>query len=214
MASTIFIVRHGEAESNVEKYFSGWSPAPLTALGREQAEVLHKRLQKEGIGRAFCSDTLRAKETFKLLAIDCPVTYSKELRERDYGKLEGVIWGEDECKYERFHIDPYIKAPGGESALDVQKRSWAYFNSRIFSAKEDKVLVVSHHGPIITFACKFLGMPLSNWRALRLGNCGLSVLTKDEGDKAWRLKLWNSLSHYGLLNFKPLLTREAKAGRD
>jgi hypothetical protein len=56
-------------------------------------------------------------------------------------------------------------------------------------------------------------MPLSNWRALRLGNCGLCVLTKDEGDKTWRLKLWNSLSHYGLLNFKPLLTREAKAGR-
>ncbi|MFA6489160.1 MAG: histidine phosphatase family protein [Candidatus Micrarchaeia archaeon] len=208
MANTVFIVRHGEAESNVKKYFSGWGEAPLTGLGMEQARLLHKRLEKEGIGRAFCSDTLRTKQTLDLLSIKCPVVYSPSLREQNYGKLEGVVWGEDEVKYTGFHFDPYRRAPGGESPSDVQKRVWSYFNAAIFSAKEEKVLVVSHHGAIVTFACKFLGMPLSNWRALRLGNCGLCILTKDDG--MWRLKLWNSLSHYGLLNFKPLLTREAR----
>ena len=208
MASTVFIVRHGEAESNVGKYFDGWGDSPLTELGLEQSRVLHKRLEKEGIEKAFCSDTRRARETLQALSLRCPAIYAKALRERNYGKLEGVVWGDDEDRYADFHIDPYRKAPGGESATDVQRRAWAYFNSQIFPSKEDKVLVVSHHGAIVTFACKLLGMPIRNWRALRLGNCGLCILTKDDG--IWRVKLWNSLSHYGLLNFKPLFTREAK----
>jgi len=210
MAQTVFLVRHGEAESNVERYFGGWLNSPLTALGHEQARVLHKRLAHEGIQRAFCSDLLRTRQTFQELGLPCPVTYARELREKSYGKLEGVKWGEDEEKYDRYHTDAHARAPGGENCSEVQKRTVDYFNSCIFPAKEEKVLVVSHHGPIVLLACKLLGMPLSNWRKLRLGNCGLCILT-NEGD-LWRLKLWNSLSHYGLLNFKPLLTREAKVG--
>jgi|GEM_PF-338520 len=210
MASTIFIVRHGEAKSNAEKYFSGWGGSPLSSLGREQAKLLHTRLAKEKIRRAFCSDTARAKETFDLLSIRCPVVYTKALREKNYGRLEGVVWGDNEEKYARYHLDPYIRAPGGENTADVQKRAWDFISSRVFAAKEEKVLVVSHHGPIVLFACRFLGMPLSKWRALRLGNCGLCILVKE--DNEWRLKLWNSLSHYGLLNFSPLLSHGAKAG--
>jgi broad specificity phosphatase PhoE len=208
MASTIFIVRHGEAESNVKKYFDGWGNSPLTALGKEQAQVLRKRLSKEGIGKAFCSDSRRARETLEQLSLGCPSVFAEALRERNYGKLEGVEWGKDEKRYMPFHTDPYRRAPGGESPADVQKRVWKYFEEHIFPAKEEKVLVVSHHGPIVTFACKLLGMPLKNWRILRLGNCGLCILTYENG--LWRLKLWNSLSHYGLLNFKPLLSEEEK----
>lgn len=211
MAKTVFIVRHGEAESNVEKYFDGWGDSPLTSLGREQASMLRKRLAREGISRVFCSDLARARETLSYLRLACPVTYSKALREKNYGRLEGVAWGDDEEKFERQHLDPYVRPPGGETASEVQKRSWDYFSSHVFEAKEEKVLVVSHHGPIVLLACRLLGMPLDKWRYLRLGNCGLCILTRD--DKIWRVKLWNSLSHYGLLNFSSLLSREAKAGR-
>ena len=54
MANTIFLVRHGEAESNVGEYFGGWLDVPLTPLGRRQAGALRKRLAHEKIGRAFC----------------------------------------------------------------------------------------------------------------------------------------------------------------
>ncbi len=208
MAKTIFIVRHGEAESNVGKYFDGCGSSRLTPLGRAQASVLRKRLAKEGIGRVFCSDLPRTRETLSCLKLDAPVTYSKALREKNYGKFEGVVWGDDEGRFERQHLDPYVRPPGGETASEVQSRAWNYISSTVFTAKEEKVLVVSHHGPIVLFTCRLLGMPLIKWRQLRLGNCGLCILTND--DHVWRLKLWNSLSHYGLLNFTPLLTREAK----
>lgn len=211
MVETIFLVRHGEAESNLGKYFGGWLDVPLTPLGKQQALVLRKRLAHEGIKKAFCSDLLRAKETLEGLSLGCPVEYTKELREKSYGELEGVRF-DTETKYDKYHTDATVRPPGGgENSMDVQKRVVTYFKKKIFNAKEEKVLVVSHHGPIVLVVCDLLGMPVKNWRRLRLGNCGLAIITKE--DKVWRLKLWNSLSHYGLQNFKPLLQREGKIGR-
>lgn len=208
MAKTIFLVRHGESASNSQRYFAGWTDSPLTPLGRKQAHLLRKRLSREGIGRAFCSDLSRARDTARLLSLGCPIAYSKSLREKNYGALEGVNWGEDTNKYARYHSDAYARPPEGENCADLQKRVVSYFRSRVLCAKEEKVLVVSHHGPIVLFACHLLGIPLKNWRRLRLGNCGLCIVTSEDG--VWRLKLWNSLSHYGLLTFRPLLSREAK----
>ena len=207
MAETVFLVRHGEAESNVGRYFGGQLDVPLTDLGRKQAQLLRKRLAKEGISQAFCSDLLRAKETLESLSLPCLSSFHQELREKSYGELEGVRWGDDEGKYERYHTDAYARAPGGENCPDVQKRVVRFFESKVFPARGEKVLVVSHHGPIVLLACHLLGMPLKNWRKLRLGNCGLCILTKEGG--IWRLKLWNSLSHSGLASFEPLLSREA-----
>ncbi len=208
MSETIFLVRHGEAESNEGKYFSGWGDDPLTDLGQRQATVLRKRLLKEGIGRIFCSDTMRARQTASALRLECPLEYSPALREKSYGKYEGIRWGDDEDKYDRFHTDAYARAPGGENSLDVQKRAVSFFNSRVYPAKEEKVLVVSHHGPIVLLSCHLLGMPIKNWRKLRLGNCGLCILTREGG--MWRVKLWNSLSHFGLSSFSPMLMKEKK----
>ncbi len=211
MVETLFLVRHGEAKSNVEKYFAGWSAdSPLTSLGREQALVLRKRLAKEEIGKIFCSDAARTKETVRLLGLGNPIAYSSELRERNYGVLEGIKWGDDEEKYEKYHSDPFIRPKDGENCEDVQRRVISFFKREVFPANEEKVLVVSHHNPLVLFACHELGMPIEKWRMLRLGNCGLCIFTKE--GKAWRLKLWNSLSHYGLMNFKPLLQREGSVG--
>jgi broad specificity phosphatase PhoE len=208
MADTIFLVRHGESESNAEKYFAGHFDSPLTALGKRQALLLKKRLEKEDFGRAFCSDLGRCRDTIRALSLRCPIEYTMELRENRFGELEGVRWGEEEEKYARFHSDAFARAPGGgESAADLQSRVMAYFRKEIFPSQGEKALVVTHHGPIVVFACAMLGMPLANWRHLRLGNCGLSIFTRE--GKLWRMKLWNSLSHFGLESFTPLLKSDS-----
>ena len=117
-------------------------------------------------------------------------------------------WEENEKKYEKYHLDSSARAPGGENNEDVQRRVCGYFEKTIINSSEDQVLVVSHHGPLVLFACQMLGMPVSNWRRLRLGNCGLSIFSKE--GKTWRMTLWNSLSHYGLENFRPLLASERR----
>ena len=202
MVSSIFLVRHAEAESNAKSYYGGWTDSPLTALGLKQAASLKKRLNHEPIGRVFCSDSKRARDTLELLELKCPVVFSKELRERNYGKLEGTNY-EDDPQKEAHHNDPFAKAPGeGESAVEVQRRVWDFFQKRVFTAKEENVLVITHHGPLVTFACKFLGMSLHRWRAFKVGNASLSIIVKEEG--LWRITLWNSLSLLGLQSYKPL----------
>lgn len=208
MAGTIFLVRHGEAESNALKYFAGWQDSPLTPLGRRQALLLRKRLSHESIGRAFCSDLSRARGTLAALALHCPVEFSPLLREKNYGELEGVRWGDDEERWAEHHKDPYLCAPGGESIALMQARVAGFFERSVFPARESAVLVVSHHGPLVGLACQVLGMPLGKWRALRMGNCGLSILTAENG--IWRLKLWNSLSQSGLESFAPLFKSGGK----
>src|SRR3989344_7957164 len=73
MVSSIFLVRHAEAESNAKSYYGGWTDSPLTALGLKQAASLKKRLNHEPIGRVFCSDSKRARDTLELLELKCPV---------------------------------------------------------------------------------------------------------------------------------------------
>ncbi|MFA6214685.1 MAG: histidine phosphatase family protein [Candidatus Micrarchaeia archaeon] len=208
MAEKIFLVRHGEADSNAGSFFAGWKDVALTPLGRQQALLLSRRLLREGIGRAYCSDLLRARQTLEAISLPCPVEYSPQLREKNYGELEGVKWEDDEKRYEKYHLDSSARPPGGENNVDVQRRACEYFEKKVLNSAEEKVLVVSHHGPIVLFSCQMLGIPISNWRKLRLGNCGLCIFSKE--GKMWRLTLWNSLSHYGLESFRPLLARERK----
>jgi probable phosphoglycerate mutase len=195
MTKQIFLLRHGESDANKGNVFGGWSDTPLTKLGKEQAKALRKRLDKEGIGIAYCSDLLRTRQTVKYAELGCEVIYSPALRERNYGTLEGKPW-DSVPDPERFHLDPYLRAPGGETPEEVQKRIADYFENTISKDAHEKILVISHHGPLVLLAMHILGMPLEKWRTLALGNAGLSILAWEEG--IWRLRLWNSVSSLGL----------------
>jgi len=195
MPTEIFLLRHGESDANKGNTFGGWSDTPLTALGMEQAKALSRRLGKEGISIAYCSDLLRTRQTAEYAGLGCEVVYSQELRERNYGKLEGKPW-DSIPDPEKYHLDPYLRPPGGETPAEVQERVSGYFENTIAKDKHAKVLVISHHGPLVLLAMRLLGMPLNKWRTLALGNAGLSILGWEEG--IWRLRLWNSLSSLGL----------------
>ncbi len=202
MLDSFMLLRHAEAQSNHGKFFAGWTDCPLTPLGREQAALLSKRLGHEKFSHVFCSDLERAKDTLKHCGVKAPATFATELREKNYGKLEGVNWG-GESQYYADHLDPFKVAPGGESAQMVQTRVVDYFESTICKSDARHALIVSHHGPIMLLACHLLNIPLKNWRSLRMGNAGLSRFDFEEG--LFRLTLWNSLSHLGMATNRRLL---------
>ncbi|MFH1307112.1 MAG: histidine phosphatase family protein [Candidatus Micrarchaeota archaeon] len=195
MAKKLMLLRHGEAASNKEKFFAGWTDTALTELGIMQAKHLGKRLEKEKFDCIFCSDLQRAKKTLELAGIKGRMIFAKELREKNYGELEGKRWG-GRKEYYMHHVDPYAKAPGGENYKEVQERVVKYFYREINTGRQGNVLIVSHHGPIVMLACHLMGIGLENWRALRMGNAGLSIFEKE--GKRFRLTLWNSLSRFGM----------------
>lgn len=202
MLESFIMLRHAEAESNFGKYFAGWSDTSLTDFGRQQAALLSKRLAHEKFGKVFCSDLSRARETLKLSGVKAPTVFSPALREKNYGTLEGINW-ENQPKYYDDHLDPYKRAPGGESAQEVQKRIVDYFENTIQNSGARHALIVSHHGPLVLLTCHILGISLDGWRGLRLGNAGLGRFDFEQG--RFRLTLWNSLSHLGMKTNKKLM---------
>ncbi|MBS3060707.1 MAG: histidine phosphatase family protein [DPANN group archaeon] len=201
MVQTIFLLRHAESESNVQKYYGGWTDSPLTDLGRKQAGILGRRLLRENIGKAYCSDLARARQTFQAIGLQCPIEYAEALREKNYGIMEGKPWTDAE-EHRQAHFNQEHKFEKGESVVEVQKRVVDFFNSKVLKSSEEKVIVVSHHNPLVALACHVIGLDLKNWRHLQIGNAGLCILNFEEG--IWRIKLWNSLSHFGLQNDGPL----------
>ena len=207
MVDTIFLVRHGEAKSNVGEYFGGWLDVPLTPLGQGAGARAAQAASERGHRAASSAPTFRApgkRPSFSGWAAPSPTR-------RSFGRRTTA--SSRACAGDRTRENtsgttptPTPGRPAGKTAWTC-RRGWFHTSKRKYLTKEEKVLVVSHHGPIVLFACTSLGMPISKWRTLRLGNCGLCIFTKE--GKNWRLKLWNSLSHYGLQNYRPLLSREA-----
>jgi broad specificity phosphatase PhoE len=89
--TTIYIVRHGETEWNVEKLIQGQKDSSLTKKGEAQAKMLAKELGHIYFNAVFSSDLLRAKRTAEIIVLEkkLAVKTSQALRERAFGKHEG-----------------------------------------------------------------------------------------------------------------------------
>ena len=90
---TIIFVRHGESESNVARVqTSEIDKYHLTARGRTQVERLTRELVSLQPNTIYCSPVLRAVETAEIISggLGIPVQVSSSLKERDWGKANGM----------------------------------------------------------------------------------------------------------------------------
>ncbi|MDX1400603.1 MAG: 2,3-diphosphoglycerate-dependent phosphoglycerate mutase [Kiloniellales bacterium] len=96
MASLV-LVRHGKTEWVKQNRFAGWSDAPLSEQGREEASMAGRSLAERGIRFDLCHTSMlsRAEETLRLLLEslgqpELPRKRSWRLNERHYGALQGM----------------------------------------------------------------------------------------------------------------------------
>jgi len=87
-----FIMRHGEAESNVKDIVSCWPEKfrnHLTAQGNNSVRRAVQELKTKKINLIFSSDLIRAKETAEIAGdiLEVVPAYDKRLREIDFGRF-------------------------------------------------------------------------------------------------------------------------------
>lgn len=86
-----YLMRHGKDDETLR---GGWSDAPLTDLGMEQAKAAAEEIvRKQGrIGRILSSDLPRAVQTAECVAqkLGLPVELRPEFREVNNGVLAGM----------------------------------------------------------------------------------------------------------------------------
>lgn len=90
---TIYLVRHGQSQWNVENLMQGkTSGVPLTKTGIKQARLLGEKLAPVPLAAIFSSDLLRARQTAQIVAFRrrLAVVTTKALRERSFGDYEGT----------------------------------------------------------------------------------------------------------------------------
>jgi len=155
LKNTYFLLRHGEAKSNKERFVSCWPEKPynpLTSRGREQIEKLIPGLKKKKIDLIFSSDLLRTKQTAQIIAqkLKLRIIFDKNLREIQLGNFNGE--SEDQLnKFYKTRKQRFTKKmPGGETYRDVRKRSENFLKTIEKKYKDKKILIVSHGAFLFT----------------------------------------------------------------
>lgn len=123
----IWLVRHGETLWNAQGRITGWSDVPLTERGEAQARALFPLLAADRFDSVVASDLSRAVQTARL-AYGEPQRQLPELRELDFGGLEGLPWA-DLAEPHRVALLAFegFQAPGGESTARLRSRVYGFF---------------------------------------------------------------------------------------
>ena len=179
----LLLVRHGETELQSSLRYWGKTDIDLGPIGLHQAEQLRDRLAMEKIDAIYTSELKRAAETAAVIAgrhnlkvVPCP-----ELREVDFGRLEGLEFNEIQQQFpeiEKMWVtrDPALVYPEGESLAGFEERV-AGFISRLQNHRQDEtVLVVAHAGVVRTLICQLLTLGMQNRWSLRIDLGSLSIV--------------------------------------
>ncbi|MDT0442228.1 histidine phosphatase family protein [Streptomyces johnsoniae] len=177
MTGRLLLVRHAETEWHRDNRYAGARSDPdLTAHGLRQVDALAKGVLAERVEAVASSPLRRALRTATPAAdaLGVPVDVVPDLREADFGALEGRTRAEaDPGLVRRFLADPVAHPfPGAEPPRDAAARTAAALRDISARHAGRTVLVVGHSTALRLALCALLGLPLAAYRQVfpRLDN--------------------------------------------
>ncbi|MEN9938644.1 MAG: hypothetical protein RLZZ387_5223 [Chloroflexota bacterium] len=209
MSTNIYLIRHGEAVSNVEPIMGGDKGCRgLTERGLAQAQALARRLEGGEIPAdvLYASDLPRAQQTAEAVAraLKLPIVWDRELQELRPGEADGMHIDEARARFRTFEV--FFKefytpiAPGGESWGSFVARASAALERIIDRHQGQNVVLVCHGGVIEAsfFHLLQLGMGVRGRAAFHVRNTAIThwrqVDTKDDRHE-WQLVAHNDHWH-------------------
>ncbi len=192
---TIFLMRHGETQSDGVKRYIGQTDLPLSTIGKSQAKSWQAFFKEIPLTAIVSSDLSRARETAAIIAgrRDIPRVAKTGFREISLGSWENMPFAAlqekaaAEFRKRGQAIDTH-RPPGGESFLDLQQRAVATFYYTV-AETSGNVLIVAHAGLNRVILCHLLGMPIVN--LFRLGQDYACLNTIIQRDNDFRVLRFN-----------------------
>jgi broad specificity phosphatase PhoE len=164
----LLLARHGETVWHAEnRYTGGRSEPALTDLGQRQAEQLAKTAVALGVDTVVSSPQQRAviTATPAAEALGVPLNLRPDLREVDFGDLEGHTLAEmDPEAARRFREDPEANAFRGAESLGAAGARGAAALRELDEQYSGTVLVVAHSTLFRVTLCVLLGLPVKHYR--------------------------------------------------
>lgn len=151
---SLLLIRHGQAEHQVEAITGGWTDTGLTDQGRRQTRLLAERLRQEleeVPARIVSSDLKRAAQTAEMLSweLGLRVRFTPALREFNNGVAAGKTMEEARALL----IEPtepildWRPYPEAETWHEFHQRT-SDFMDEIVVDQQDLLILVSHGGTI------------------------------------------------------------------
>ncbi len=180
----LILVRHCQAQGNLERYFQGKIDSDITQKGREQIGITAEVLSAEPIDVFYTSAKQRARKSTDGINFyhDMPVVTDERLTEIDAGKWEGRYLTDIEKEFPKEYDDwknnpAVFHAPGGESMSQVYYRVSAALKDIIAANQGKTVCIVSHGCAIKCMMCFLHGWPVDRIAEIALGsNMAINVV--------------------------------------
>ncbi len=168
METTLYLIRHAEAEGNLYRRCHGWYDSALTENGVKQVGRLKEFFEKVPVDAVYASDLRRTCATAQ--AVVCKglkLSKSSALREISVGGWEDRPWGElmmrDREKYKAFSMcSPAFELEDAETFEQVQRRIWDEVERIACAHKGQSVAVVSHGMALKLLMTKLKGLSLAD----------------------------------------------------
>lgn len=151
--TTLYLIRHGQTDWNLEGKYTGQSDIPLNDTGRAQARLAADEAHHSPPSVIISSDLIRAVETAEIVAAGW--RYSKHiqkdrrLREINQGVWEGMHFNDIKKKFAAEfaarEANPLgVSAPGGETVGEVKERVVAAVREICGRYPDQTVALVAH----------------------------------------------------------------------
>ena len=171
--TTIYLVRHAEAEGNLYRRIHGRYNALITENGFRQIAALEKRFADIPVDAVWSSDLYRTMTTARAVYVPkgLELHTDPQLREIFMGRWEDHPWGEirhlEPEELTRFNAsDPTWRAPDGENLAEVGDRMEAAIR-RIAALYPGKTVAIFSHGTAIRqFTANVRGLTPDQWPIL------------------------------------------------
>ena len=185
----VFMVRHGESETNRNGLWTGWLDVSLTEKGREEAVQVGKMLSKINFDKIYVSDLSRAKVTAEIALPTCEYETVSALREVNVGNIAGKpLKSVKDSDKEQLSKDGY-RIFGGESREEFDSRVRAFIK-QLEEQNGENVALFSHAGVLRKALDIVLDTEIPRKNML-CKNCAVAIF--EYNNLKWSLHSWINL---------------------
>jgi probable phosphoglycerate mutase len=182
----VIFMRHGQAESNVNRILAGrHMETHLTEYGRQQVVDSAKQLIKNiAIEKVYTSPVIRTVETAQIVCQILGTEYAidERLYETEMGRLVGMNYEEITTKHgdvlTRFYsdYDPVLDSFGVEAFASVKHRIMSLLDDLLYKHEDSNVLMVTHLDPIKAALATLLDLNPAALHRWNIRNASLTIL--------------------------------------
>lgn len=199
----IYLIRHGRQCSKLCNI-----DVELSSEGREQADLVGKRLKNYDMDVVYSSQLIRAKETADIINsyLNKPRMIDERLMEANFGLMTGKSNEEiaeefGEYLKKRSSMVEDMTYPEGENCQMVYERAKQAIDDIVKDAIKNgykNICIVTHGGVLRALVTGIMGAPYKRWLSVgrQIENCSISEILFDEKSNTYHVERFNDYAHF------------------